>query len=100
MNVEGTKIIIAAAIDTGVQRIVNVYTSSSGVVFEGKSIQGLSHSRKSLWMFIWIFATLAEWVVWVRGEEPIFNRFAVTFACTSSIEKTKRALGYKPDVSL
>lgn len=53
--------------------------------------------------FAMIFATLAEWIAWVRGEEPTFNRFRVTFACTPrwhSIEKAKRALGYKPDVSL
>ncbi|KAF7314182.1 C-3 sterol dehydrogenase [Mycena kentingensis (nom. inval.)] len=45
----------------------------------------------------------AEWWAWLRGIEPTFTRFRVSYSCAHrwyNIEKARRLLGYEPQVSV
>ncbi|RDX49957.1 C-3 sterol dehydrogenase [Lentinus brumalis] len=50
-----------------------------------------------------LLASAAEWWSWLVGKEPGFTRFRVTFSCAwrcFNIERTRRVLGYEPQVGL
>ncbi|KAL0960969.1 hypothetical protein HGRIS_005966 [Hohenbuehelia grisea] len=50
-----------------------------------------------------MLAWFAEWFSWITGRPPTFTRFNMTFSCTPrwhSIEKAKKNLGYRPQVSM
>ncbi|KAG6811628.1 hypothetical protein H0H92_006497 [Tricholoma furcatifolium] len=50
-----------------------------------------------------VAATGAEWVAWLRGKEPTFSRFKVSYSCVNrwyNIEKARRVLGYEPIVGV
>jgi sterol-4alpha-carboxylate 3-dehydrogenase (decarboxylating) len=54
---------------------------------------------KALGMLI---ASIAEFVAWVTGKDPLFTRFRVKFSCAKrwhNIDKARRVLGYQPLVS-
>lgn len=48
-------------------------------------------------------ASASEWVGWLRGTDPTFTKFKVTFSCATrwhNIEKARRILGYEPEVGV
>ena len=50
-----------------------------------------------------VLASAAEWWAWLMGKEPGFTRYRVTFSCAwrcFNIERTRRVLGYEPQVGL
>ncbi|KAH9846100.1 C-3 sterol dehydrogenase [Lenzites betulinus] len=50
-----------------------------------------------------ILGSAAEWWAWLRGKEPGFTRYRVTYSCAwrcFNIEKARRVLGYEPQVGL
>ncbi|KAG8997593.1 erg26, C-3 sterol dehydrogenase [Tulasnella sp. JGI-2019a] len=50
-----------------------------------------------------VLGTLSEWVSWALGKEPGFTRFRVAVTSNSrwfNIEKSRRVLGYEPQVGL
>ena len=50
-----------------------------------------------------LLGSAAEWWAWLVGKEPGFTRFRVMFSCAwrcFNIERTRRVLGYEPQVGL
>jgi len=64
------------------------------------------HLRKDFVLpksFSMIAGLLSEYLAWIRGVEPGFTRYRVSYSCASryhNIERARRILGYEPIVGL
>ncbi|KAF7299083.1 C-3 sterol dehydrogenase [Mycena indigotica] len=69
--------------------------------------QAEARKKKRLWVLPrelgMFFASAAEWWGWLRGTDPTFTRFKVSYSCAHrwhNVEKARRLLGYEPKVGV